>query len=288
MLRHFFHQSRVYFELDHRQAKAYLWLLLFIIVVTCSPIFTYYYFPTPFDEQDIQLVLDSIPLNEQVVASDVEKKQGLSFRKNIHEMEEEDWVKTGLPVYMAKRIVKYQTKVRRLKRINDLFTIYGMDSARVAQVSPFLKEVSVASKATTFKRKQQEVVLLDINAADSLSLEALPTIGPVLAKRILKYRSLLNGYVSKEQYKEIYGITPEALHILKERTTVKTIPVVCSLKSADYQKLNGHFYLSGKDARYIVNRLKLSPTLCWGELKGGLEMKAQEHLYALELYYSCD
>jgi len=35
---------------------------------------------------------------------------------------------------------------------------------------------------------------------------------------------------------------------------------VCALQSADYQKLNAHFYLSGKDARYVTGQMKLKPT----------------------------
>jgi len=288
MLRHFFHLGRAYFELDHRQAKAYLWLLFFTAAIVCSPLFTYYLYPAPYNLDNVKLILEETEEKDSLSGSSDTHKSIALFRKHIDEMREEDWIAAGLPAYLSKRILKYQDKVRPLKKIKDLYAIYGMDSSRVAQVKPFLVEqeqkVSTPQKRV---KKQPSLIVLDINSADSLALEALPAIGPVLSKRILKYRELLKGYASKKQYAEIYGISPEALAVLQKWTEIKEVPVVSSIKTADYKKLNDHFYLSGKDARYITAQLKIK-ALCWEELKSGLEPKAQEHIDELKLYYPCE
>ncbi|MDB5274106.1 MAG: transporter [Chitinophagaceae bacterium] len=289
MLRQFFHQSRAYFELDHRQAKAYLWLLFFTLLVLSSPLFTYYFYPTPYDISDIQVIEafdDSLPFMAKY------DQPKILFHKGIDRMQEQDWIKAGLPSFMAKRIIKYQSKIKPLQKVNDLYTIYGMDSARVEKLKPYLEDAITPSKASTkpirYKKQQASFIVLDINSADSSALEALPAIGLVLSKRILKYRELLKGYVRKEQYAEIYGISPEALSVLKMQTEIKTIPVVCSLASADYLKLSAHFYLSGKDAKFIMGQVKINRQACWDELKSGLEEKAQQHVEELKLYYSCE
>ncbi|MBC7488008.1 MAG: helix-hairpin-helix domain-containing protein [Cytophagaceae bacterium] len=286
MLRHFFHLGRVYFELDHRQAKAYLWLLFFTAAIVCSPLFTYYLYPAPYDVGDIQLILQEAEWKDSLAASPHNKSVAL-FHKRIDKMKEEDWIAAGLPEYLSKRILKYQSKVKPLKKINDLYAIYGMDSSRVAQVGPYLAEVKDSTPSKIIKKQSPSLIVLDINIADSIALEALPAIGPVLSRRILKYRDLLKGYASKKQYAEIYGISPEALAVLQKWTEIKEIPVVIIIKSADYQKLNAHFYLSGKDARFILSQLKLKAT-CWEELQPGLEAKAQEHIAELKLYYPCE
>ncbi|HSZ72492.1 MAG TPA: helix-hairpin-helix domain-containing protein [Cytophagaceae bacterium] len=288
MLRHFFHQGRTYFELDHRQAKAYLWLLLFTLLIMCSPLFTYYWYPVSNDAVSVQLFVEEASKEDLTVSTKTEVQRSISFQLPIDQMKEEDWIKTGLPAYLAKRIEKYQAKVRQLKKVSDLHVVYGMDSSRVVQVSPYLLDAVVMNKRVRSKKQESPFKMFDINAADSSMLEFLPAIGPVLSKRILKYRELLKGYVRKEQYAEIYAINPDALAILQKRTIIKTIPVVCALKSADYQKLNGHFYLSGKDARYLVGQLKLNSSLCWDELKNGLEPNAQKHVEELKLYYPCE
>ena len=48
--------------------------------------------------------------------------------------------------------------------------------------------------------------LLELNDADSVALIALYGIGPVYAKRIIKYRNLLGGFFCKEQLYEVYGM----------------------------------------------------------------------------------
>ncbi len=289
MLRHFFHLGRAYFELDHRQAKAYLWLLFLTAVIVCSPLVTYHFYPAPYSAEDMKLIVREAMVEDSFQNSSASSTAVL-FHKRIDRMKEEDWVKAGLPLYFAKRISKYQTKVKPLKKINDLYAIYGLDSTRIEKLKPFLEEAEILEEKKRNKmesKKAQSFTVLDINEVDSTSLEALPAIGPVLSKRILKYRELLNGYVSKKQYAEIYGISPEALVVLQKWTEIKEIPVVCTVKSADYQKLNAHFYLSGKDARFILSQLKLK-VMCWEDLKPGLEPKAQEHIEALNLYYPCE
>lgn len=47
---------------------------------------------------------------------------------------------------------------------------------------------------------------INLNAADSLELLALPGIGPVLSGRILKYREALGGFHSSQQLKEVFGL----------------------------------------------------------------------------------
>lgn len=286
MLRHFFHIGRAYFELDHRQAKAYLWLLLFTAVVVCSPLVTYNFYPAPYSAKDMKLIVQETK-TEDSFPNSASSPTVIPFRKRIDRMQEADWIKAGVPSFLAKRISKYNTKVKPLNKINDLYAIYGLDSSRIEQLKPFLEEVQGMAVKKKSSRQERSFTVLDINTADSIALEALPTIGPVLSKRILKYRELLKGYASKTQYAEIYGISPEALAVLQKWTEIKEIPVVCTVKSADYQKLNAHFYLSGKDARFILSQLKLKP-MCWDEFKPGLEPKAQEHIEELKLYYPCD
>lgn len=286
MLHHFFHLGRAYFELDHRQAKAYLWLLFFTAAVVCSPLFTYYWYPAPYDVDDVRLVFKDIESRDSLSGFKDHKFAVVSFHKRIDAMTEQDWTAAGLPSYLSKRILKYQSKVKPLKQIKDLYAIYGMDSSSVMKVQPYLIEQEASKENIKTIKQQPALLVLDINTVDSAALEALPAIGPVLSKRILKYRELLKGYASEKQYAEIYGISPEALATLQKWTAVKNVPIVSNIKEADYKQLNAHFYLSGKDARYILSQLKIKP-MCWEELQPGLEQKAQEHIEQLKLYYPC-
>jgi DNA uptake protein ComE-like DNA-binding protein len=48
---------------------------------------------------------------------------------------------------------------------------------------------------------------LDLNQADSLDLESLPGIGPVLARRILRYRKAKGCFKYPEELLQVYGIS---------------------------------------------------------------------------------
>ncbi len=47
---------------------------------------------------------------------------------------------------------------------------------------------------------------IDINSADTTELMMIRGIGPVLSRRILKYRDILGGYYTVSQLLEVYGI----------------------------------------------------------------------------------
>ena len=58
--------------------------------------------------------------------------------------------------------------------------------------------------------QQRQQRILDLNAADSAALEAMPYIGPVLAARICRFRNALGGFHAVEQLREVWGLKPEA------------------------------------------------------------------------------
>ena len=66
---------------------------------------------------------------------------------------------------------------------------------------------------------------VDLNTADSAALVALPGIGPSFASRIVKYRTLLGGYVNTEQLKEVYGMPDDTYTRIKPLCTVSTAHV---------------------------------------------------------------
>ena len=60
------------------------------------------------------------------------------------------------------------------------------------------------------RHQQCQQRILDLNAADSAALEAMPYIGPVLAARICRFRNALGGFHAVEQLREVWGLKPEA------------------------------------------------------------------------------
>lgn len=103
----------------------------------------------------------------------------------------------------------------------------------------------------TPQRKQPLTV--ELNSADSLTLQLLHGIGPAYARRIVRYRERLGGFVSTDQLLEVYGFTPELLahirpHITLDTTAIKPI----SINSIGLKELSRHPYIEYYQARDII------------------------------------
>jgi competence protein ComEA len=62
--------------------------------------------------------------------------------------------------------------------------------------------------------------LLDLNSADVASLDALPGIGPVLAQRIVDWRTEHGRFTSIDELREVDGIGPAVFEDVRERVGV--------------------------------------------------------------------
>jgi DNA uptake protein ComE-like DNA-binding protein len=97
--------------------------------------------------------------------------------------------------------------------------------------------------------------LVDINTADSASLVEVSGIGPVTARSIVRYRSLIFFFHSLGQLQEVWGVRPENLERMLPYLTVgdgfMAFPHL-KINEMDAGQLGRHKYLGYKDARMLV------------------------------------
>lgn len=101
--------------------------------------------------------------------------------------------------------------------------------------------------------KSHDLAPIGINTSDSLTLQRLRGIGPVLSSRIVRYRESLGGFVSKEQLREVYGLTDStydgiAPHLVEDSVPVRQIDI----NTATIAQLRRHPYLDYYQAKAIV------------------------------------
>lgn len=96
-------------------------------------------------------------------------------------------------------------------------------------------------------------LVFELNTADSLDLVQLRGIGPVFARRIIKYRNLLGGFVSKSQLLEVYGMDSVRYAAIVPYLTVDAAKVSqIDLNSVRLEVLRRHPYLDYYQAKAIV------------------------------------
>jgi competence protein ComEA len=65
------------------------------------------------------------------------------------------------------------------------------------------------------------LLALNLNTATPKQLEALPGIGPVLAKRIVEFREKKGGYRRIEELLAVPGISEKKWQVLRDYLTVQ-------------------------------------------------------------------
>lgn len=95
--------------------------------------------------------------------------------------------------------------------------------------------------------------ILEINAADSLALLDLPGIGPVFAKRIIKYRQMLGGFAYPEQLREVYGMDSARLAGFLTQIRIDTSGIrKMDINKATFKELLSHPYLEYDEVKAIA------------------------------------
>lgn len=93
----------------------------------------------------------------------------------------------------------------------------------------------------------------DINTADTTQLKRVYGIGPVLAKRIVKYRAYLGHFVAMEQLEDVYHLPDSVYAKLQKRFTLDTLNLErISINSASERDLLSIPYLSKEEVRWVL------------------------------------
>jgi competence protein ComEA len=162
----------------------------------------------------------------------------------------EDLILTGFSLRIARTVIKYREKGGKFRTPDDLKKIYGLTPEIFQTVEPFIKIINQAPGPLHMTESSRTI---NINTADSVLFEKLPGIGPVMARRIIRYRTVLGGFYSTEQMREIYGISDSLFSGIRERLEADTAHIKkISLNTSSEKDLAHHPYIGKYDAAGII------------------------------------
>jgi DNA uptake protein ComE-like DNA-binding protein len=81
--------------------------------------------------------------------------------------------------------------------------------------------------------KKEKIVQIDINQATAEDLIKVYGIGPALSERILKEKVKFGSFVSMEQLKDVWGLSPEVIENLNKYFKISAVPNVKQIKIND-------------------------------------------------------
>ncbi|GAB3989021.1 helix-hairpin-helix domain-containing protein [Spirosoma daeguense] len=191
------------------------------------------------------------------------------------------WQQLGLPRWLAERIEKYRSKGGRFRRKEDLLRIYDFPPDLYDQLEAYItlnEQRGGTNVARDFEQNQRSTTAdyparateqpsryvterptkpvlqpFDINTADTSQLIALKGIGATLAGRIVKFRDALGGFVSPEQFRDIYGLDSLALNELQKFGQIRSPARKLAINTATAEELDKFPFLSRRQAQIIVN-----------------------------------
>jgi DNA uptake protein ComE-like DNA-binding protein len=183
----------------------------------------------------------------------------IGFRYMVPEknMEIEDWSTIYADTEIIHEFSDTDTP-RRLREPDVTGKTCGDYGINVEDPAPKALFSSRTSRKTASELDLQQKPRLDINSCDSMTLVALPGIGPVLSARIIKFRNLLGGFARVEQLKEVYGLPEETYEMIKGRLFADASAIRrININSAGYIGLSRIHYLEKYEVTAILNYIKL-------------------------------
>ncbi len=132
----------------------------------------------------------------------------------------------GIGPVLASRIVRFREKAGGFDSIQQVAATYGLSGETFDYIVPYLRLDSALLVAYRQQLPHESPATparkLDLNEASASELERLPGIGPVLSKRIVKYRNSLGGFQSVDDLSEVYGLPPETLIKIRPLLTLQS------------------------------------------------------------------
>jgi competence protein ComEA len=192
------------------------------------------------------------------VPSWAEKRPGRvaeRFDFDPNTLDSSGWVRLGFSPKQTSAILRFRERSGGFGKEEDLLKLFVVDSALYQELLPFIQmEKRVFPEKRTFEpRPARPLPVVDINLADSLGLEELKGIGPSFARRIVRYRERLGGFISTAQLLEVYGMDTARWEAMLPQVTMDTSAIVrIDINTADYTELIRHPYLNRNQVRAII------------------------------------
>ncbi len=175
----------------------------------------------------------------------------------------------GLNEHLSKTWLNYIHKGGKFKQIDEVKKLWGMNDSIYNNILPYLtitaeehkyvKKTYSNEPQRNYKKFEKKIEMVELNTADTSQLDALPGIGSSFASRIVRYRNRLGGFYSKEQLREIYGLSQELFDKISSYVYVDVFEVKkVNINTGDYSTLIQNPYFTKETVKAILQYRKKS------------------------------
>ncbi|MGF1639057.1 MAG: helix-hairpin-helix domain-containing protein [Cyclobacteriaceae bacterium] len=262
--------TRRAFGYSATEARGFLVLIGLIIIVMLLPVITGFYYNNFYSMPEVHVQrLDSLVALISKKDSVKPQQSNLTtetFFFDPNTLGKDSLLLTGMHPFAVDNLLKYREKGGKIYQKKDILKIYYIDTLWYQQQKEFINLPSSSNSTKKIATKTKSSLSgdhetpsrLDLNKAEAEELKTVRGIGPVLSERIVKYRNLLGGFVSKDQLNEVYGLDDETLSNLKRDTFIDSdfVPRKSNACQHDANQLARHPYITKRLAMVLDSLCK--------------------------------
>ena len=172
--------------------------------------------------------------------------------------------KLGMSVEEIDRLLTFRKQNKFVNSAKEFQEVTKVSDSLLNAIAPFFKFPNwVNNKRENNQHKvfsnqafakKEKIVQIDINQATKEDLVKINGVGEVISLRILTQKEKLGGFVSMEQLKEVWGLSPEVILNLNKYFTIDKLPNLAKIdvNNASLKELSRFYYFKYDLAKQIV------------------------------------
>jgi competence protein ComEA len=165
----------------------------------------------------------------------------------------EEFEALGLKSNTIRSILNYREKGGQFRTKEDLKKMYTLVDSVYQHLEGYIKIAAAPKFAAKKTYKPKSYYKVDINSGGIDDFQQFKGIGPSYAKRIIKMKEALGGFVSVEQIGELYKLPDSTFQSMLPYLDCLATPVdQININTASVEELKAHPYMRWFHAKAIV------------------------------------
>ncbi|MDI5886416.1 ComEA family DNA-binding protein [Flavobacterium yafengii] len=254
-----FKTVRTFFNYTREQRTGIF--VLFVIIILLQMI--YFFADVSFETKEYPDKQKWLSIQSKVDSMKVDKNRKLPkmYLFNPNFITDYKGYKLGMSVKEIDRLLAFRKQNKYVNSPKEFQNVTKISDSLLNVMAPYFKFPDWVNNKKEFKEysnqafaKKEKIVLIDINQASKEDLIKIYGIGEAISLRILKQKESLGGFVSMEQMKDVWGLSPEVIENLNTHFKVSVLPNFkkIDINNASLKELSQFYYFRYALAKEIV------------------------------------
>ena len=127
----------------------------------------------------------------------------------------------GLTPQQIDKVSAFRQTGRYFQSKQEFKQVAGLSDSLFQKLMPYINIPEYKSKNNSHQYNHKPLTTNDMNLATAKDLQTINGIGPVLSKRIVKYRKAIGGFKDWSQLQKVYGLKPEVVAKIQQKFVLK-------------------------------------------------------------------